>query len=297
MSHANQLDPIVSTVWLRDHLDDVLIVDTRAYLDDRDGYTNYLDGHLPSAVFIDLDSVVCGPPGPVVGRHPLPDPSVFVAGLGAAGLGGAGLGAVGIEGLTQVVAYDDLGGMIAARLVWMLRTLGHPASLLDGGIQAWGGPLETGPAQSSTTAQSPDSAQSPEAPALFPGAAIADASDVIAHINNGGVVVDSRAPERYAGEIEPIDPKAGHIPGAINMPFAGNLDDAGLFLDPEKLRERFQANGVDKNSIVYCGSGVSACHNLLAAERAGLGVPRLYVGSWSGWSSDQSRSVATGSKA
>lgn len=275
------LDPIVSVDWLVANRSDVVVVDARAYLDDRDGHTNYLAGHLPGAVFVDLDSVVAGPAAPIAGRHPLPDPSVFARGLGAVGIGHD----------TVVVAYDDLGGMIAGRLVWMLRTLGQGAALLDGGLQAWvdstdprADPLETGASMTGAVDHEPRT---------IPADRLASAEEVAAHVAAGGVVVDSRAAPRYAGDIEPIDAKAGHIPGAINLPFSENLT-GGFFRPLVDLAQRFADAGVDSDAIVYCGSGVSACNNLLAVEAAGGGTPRLYVGSWSGWSSDPTRPVETG---
>lgn len=274
-------DPIVSVDWLVANRSDVIIVDGRAYLDDRDGHTNYLVGHLPGAVFVDLDTVVAGPAAPIEGRHPLPDPDVFARGLGAVGIGHD----------TVVVVYDDLGGMIGGRLVWMLRALGQDAALLDGGLQAWvdstdpnAGSLETGV---------PTTDPVDHEPRTIPANRLASAEEVAAHVAAGGVVADSRAAPRYAGDIEPIDAKAGHIPGAINLPFSQNLLD-GAFLPLAELAQRFAAAGVDSEAIVYCGSGVSACNNLLAVEAAGGGTPRLYVGSWSGWSSDPTRSVETG---
>lgn len=275
------LEPIVSVEWLIANRQSVVVVDSRAYLDDRDGSTNFLEGHLPGAVFVDLDTVTAGPAQPVLGRHPLPDPTVFADGLGAVGIGHD----------TTVVAYDDLGGMIAGRLVWMLRALGQDAALLDGGLQAWetssnpdAGALDSGPVERVAVEHAPRS---------IPADRLATADDVAAHIAAGGVVADSRATPRYEGQIEPVDAKAGHVPGAINLAFSDNLVD-GFFRDSAELEGRFVDAGVDGEAIVYCGSGVSACNNLLAIESVGRGLPRLYVGSWSGWSSDPSRAVETG---
>lgn len=288
-SQLSTIAPIVSADWLHANRSSVTVVDSRAYLDDRDGYTNYLTSHIAGAVFVDLDQTTAGAPGPIVGRHPLPDPTVFAEGLGA----------VGIDEKTAVIAYDDLGGMIASRLVWMLRAMGQPAALLDGGWQAWQAAhpelVESGNAQPDATPQVVSCAVR-----SMPAAALADADEVAAHLQAGGVVVDSRAAPRFAGEVEPVDAKAGHVPGAINLAFAGNLVTSGTdpqvqtFLAADKLRERFEQGGVSEQTIVYCGSGVSACHNVLAMERAGLDVPRVYVGSWSGWSSTPGRPVATG---
>ncbi len=279
------LDPIVSIDWLLANLAEVVLVDARAYLDERDGYTNYLSGHIPGSVYVEMDTVFAGPPAAIEGRHPLPDPATLAAGLGA----------VGIDESTSVVAYDDAGGMIAGRLVWMLRALGQSAGLLDGGIQSWldhpdteplevGTPLENGCHRDSRTC----------AVREFPSNRVASADEVVSHLKRDGVVADSRAFARYKGDVETVDSRAGHIPGAISLPFTGNLTESGRFLTVEELAQRFTKHRVDSDTIFYCGSGVSACNNLLAVEAAGLGRPRLYVGSWSGWSSDPSRPVATG---
>ncbi len=270
-----QLEPIISVQWLRENRDQVIVVDARSYLDERDGRTNYREGHIPGAVFLELDSDFSGPPEPTKGRHPLPEPEVFATSLGAVGIGPDSI----------VVAYDDAGGLIAGRLVWMLRSLDQRAALLDGGIQAWDGDLERG---ESVTESANCPARS------IPAALLATVDDVAAHIADGGIVADSRGADRYAGENETIDPQGGHIPGAISFPFAENLTDNGAFRDLAQLAERFRMASVDSEAIIYCGSGVSACNNLLVAEALGLGTPRLYVGSWSGWSSDPSRPLAAG---
>lgn len=279
MPEAPITSPIVSQAWLRHALDSpelapgLVLCDVRAYLDGRSGREAFESGHLPGARFIDLDTTLAGPPAPIGGRHPLPEPSVFAAGLADAG----------ITHETPVVAYDDAGGMIAGRLVWMLRILGQPAALLDGGIDGWEGDLATDEQPVTRAIQ---------APRPWPESAIVDADGVAEHIASGGLVVDSRAAARFRGEHEPMDPKAGHVPGAVNMPFAANLDD-GAFRPLDEIAERFRVSGVDEQTIFYCGSGVSACNNVLAAEAAGLGLGRVYVGSWSGWCSDDARPVAT----
>lgn len=240
-----------------------VICDVRAYLDDRQGRDAYAAGHIPGARHLDLDDALAGEPAPGVGRHPLPEPEVFAAALATAGIGAE----------THVLAYDDAGGMIAGRLVWMLRSLGQNAALLDGGLQAWEGELEAG-------SPSYSSADCPIRP--FPGDATVDADEVEAFIASGGVVVDVRGPDRFGGENEPIDPEAGHIEGAINAPFTDNLVD-GHYRPLDDLGAEYAANNIDENTIYYCGSGVSACNSMLAAEAAGLGRGRLYVGSWSGY--------------
>ncbi len=269
------IDPIVSADWLATNYDVVVVCDVRSYLDGRDGYTAYLDSHLPGARFVDMKTVLASDAGPVVGRHPLPTPEVFAAGLGQLGIGNE----------ATVVVYDDLGGMVAGRLVWMLRQLGQSAALLDGGLQAWKGTIERG----QVSVDPVDRAALP-----WPDGIFVEADDVVAHIEAGGVVADSRSPERYRGETEPVDPQAGHIPGAVNLPFAENLGAGGRFRPDAELVERFAEAGVDSEAIIYCGSGVSACNNLLAMESVGLGRARLYIGSWSGWSTDPERPVATG---
>jgi thiosulfate/3-mercaptopyruvate sulfurtransferase len=193
------------------------------------------------------------------------------------------MAALGIGDDSLVVAYDDGTGAWAGRLVWMLRTLGVDAALLDGGLAAWEGPLETGaPAREQATFTA-----RPWDPASL--ATIDDAA-------TAPLVVDARAPERYRGESEPVDPRAGHVPGAVNVPFSGNLAD-GRFLSPDALRERFAEHGITDATgvVVYCGSGVTACHDLIALEHAGLGRGRLYSGSWSQYAATD-RPAATGAE-
>jgi thiosulfate/3-mercaptopyruvate sulfurtransferase len=266
------IPPVVDGAWLAAH-PAAVVCDVRWYLDGRSGLEAYRAGHVPGAVFVDLDRALAGPPSPAAGRHPLPDPEVFARELGALGVGDA----------DTVVAYDDTNGMSAARLVWMLRIIGQDAALLDG----WDGPLARG-----------DDARPAARRAVRPWPAdrLATIDEVAAGVP--GALVDARAPERYRGETEPVDPRPGHIPGAVNVPFAGNVGPDGRWLAPDDLRARFAAAGVRAGDdvVAYCGSGVSACCDLLALERAGLGArARLYPGSWSQWSSDPSRPAATGS--
>lgn len=269
------LAPIVDAEWVEAQTDDVVLCDVRYYLDGRSGLDAYRRGHLPGAVFVDLDSIAADLPGPIVGRHPMPTAADFARRLGE----------LGIDVDDRVVAYDDVGGMVASRLVWMLRLIGGDAAVLDGGIARWSGALHT-----DDVVREPVTRRIIE----WPDSAFVDADGVAAVVAARGLVVDSRSPERFRGEVEPIDPRAGRVPGAINLPFAGNLDDTGRFRSPAELRDRFTAVGVDEATVFYCGSGVSACHNLLSVEAAGLGRPRLYVGSWSGWSSDPARPAAVG---
>jgi thiosulfate/3-mercaptopyruvate sulfurtransferase len=251
-----------------------VVADVRWYLDGRSGLAAYDGGHIPGAVFIDLDAWLAAHGSPEAGRHPLPDPEVFARGMAQAGIGDD----------DTVIAYDDAGGTIAARLVWMLRAIGHEAALLDGGLAAWGGALETDRVR--------------RAPATFtprewPADRLAGIDDAADPAN---VVIDGRQRDRYLGAgPDPVDPRPGHIPGARSVPTREHLDATGRFLPAEQLRERFAAAGVtDGGEVVsYCGSGVTACHNLLALEHAGLGEGRLYPGSWSQWSHTD-RPAATG---
>ncbi|MGI9017072.1 MAG: sulfurtransferase [Euzebya sp.] len=233
-------------------------------------------GHLPQARLVDRDTLTAAPPQPGTGRHPLPSRAAFAAVLGAAG--------IGVH--DTVVAYDRENGASAARLVYLLRILGQPAAVLDGGIAGWDEELQTGPPPAVTAVA--------REPVQWPADMLVSADTVAAHLAQGGVVVDARASERYRGEVEPLDPVAGHIPGAVNVPYSDNLDSAGLFRSPPRLYQRYHPLNVDCDAIVYCGSGVTACHDLLAVEHAGLGLPRLYVGSWSEWCRDDARPRAVG---
>ena len=272
------LGPVfVSAEWLIEHRDrpDVVLVDIRWYLDGRSGQAAYEAGHVPGAIYVELNTALAAPPTRELGRHPLPEESRFAEALGAAGIG---------DDVT-VVAYDDVGGTVAGRLVWLLRRIGQGAALLDGGLAAWPGELETAPTLLPAVTRSPR---------RWPAGLIVDADTAAA----APVLIDARAAERYRGEVEPIDSRAGHIPGARSVPFGANLQADGHFRPPEDLRRVFAEVGVGPASdppVVYCGSGVTACQVLLAMEAADLGVGRLYAGSWSQWSGDPERPVATGS--
>jgi thiosulfate/3-mercaptopyruvate sulfurtransferase len=268
------IGPVVDADWVAGHRDEIVLADVRWYLDGRSGAAAYASGHIPGAVFVDLDAVLAAPADPARGRHPLPVPGEFAAALGTLGIGDG----------DAVVAYDDAGGTIAARLVWMLRAIDENAALLDGGLAAWAGEL---------TAEPTRRAHARFTPRAWPLGLLADAD---AAADRGNVVLDARAAERYRGELEPVDARAGHIPGARSLPAGGNLDASRRFLVPEALRARFAAVGVGPGAevISYCGSGVTACHNLLALEHAGLGRGRLYAGSWSQWSSEPGRPAARG---
>ncbi len=267
--------PVVDAHWLQAHAGGVTVADVRWYLDGRSGRAAYDAGHLPGAVFVDLDRWLSGEPSPSGGRHPLPDPEVFAEGMARLGVGDEDV----------VAAYDDAGGVIAARLVWMLRSTGRAAALLDGGLAAWAGPLERdAPA---------GRARGHFSTRHWPAAEVATIDDAA---DPTLVVIDARPRERYRGGADPVDPRSGHIPGARSLPCRENLDADGRFLPVEELRRRFAAVGALAGAPVvsYCGSGVTACHNLLALEHAGLGRGRLFPGSWSQWSRDPARTVATG---
>jgi thiosulfate/3-mercaptopyruvate sulfurtransferase len=247
------------------------------------GRQAYLTAHIPGARYADLNRDLSAPIGPHTGRHPLPSPGAFAAWLGTIGIGND----------TQVIAYDEGNGSMAARLWWMLRWLGHGAvAVLDGGFQAWaghGGALEAG---------------EPAGPHLEHFAPVVDLNAVLttAELERAlrdpkTLLVDARAPERFAGTVEPIDPVAGHIPGAVNHPFTANLGPDGGFLAAGELGHRWQARlqGADAGNLVaMCGSGVTACHNLLSLEVAGISGGKLYAGSWSEWIRDPRRPIARG---
>jgi thiosulfate/3-mercaptopyruvate sulfurtransferase len=267
--------PLVSADWLRDHAEDpdVRVIDFRWYLVARKGRDEYVHGHIPGAVFVDLEAVTGPQDATARGRHPLPSAEQFEVEMQRAG----------VSSRTKVVVYDDAGGSVAARLWFLLGWFGHQTqAVLDGGIQAWGGPLETDvPSVGNWTfrSQQPDRGR------------ILDFDDV--RTLDGAPLLDARAGERYRGETEPIDPKAGHIPGAISAPWMDNLGPDGKFKSPAELRARFAELGAAEGAVVYCGSGVNATHDLLAMEVAGLHNGRLYAGSWSDWS-NRDAPVATG---
>jgi thiosulfate/3-mercaptopyruvate sulfurtransferase len=275
--------PLVSVEELAAHLHDpgVVIVDVRWVLGQPgEGRVKYDAGHIPGSIYLDTDVDLVGAEGP--GRHPLPDPAVFAQRLAALGIGDE----------TFVVAYDDVGGWVAARLWWMLDDLGHEqVAVLDGGWQAW------------TAAGLPTDTLEPEAPASPASLSLAPAwrkvidRDALKPRLGSFVLLDARAGERYRGEIEPIDPVAGHIPTAKSAPTAGNIGPDMRFLEPSALRARFEGLGcfAPGGTVTSCGSGVSACHNALAMRIAGLPDPTLYPGSYSDWSRS-GETVAVGSE-
>ncbi|MCA9973953.1 MAG: sulfurtransferase [Anaerolineales bacterium] len=253
-----------------------VIVDCRFSLaDTAAGRRQYLAAHVPGAVYAHLDEMLSNPPATDRGRHPLPAPAVLTQRFGA----------LGIDGTKQVVAYDDASGAIAARLWWMLRYMGHAAvAVLDGGWPAWqaaGHPTAAG--------------DETNPPALFTGAPRRDWLVTMPEVAAQALLVDSRDGARYRGEMEPIDAQAGHIPGAINYFFQENWGEDGRYLPPDVLRARLQAVLGDtpaEEAVFYCGSGVTACVNLLALAHAGLGNGRLYAGSWSEWSREPENPIA-----
>ncbi|GGH09599.1 thiosulfate sulfurtransferase [Paenibacillus segetis] len=282
----NSMNPIVSKKWLlaRMYESDLVIVDCRFELGNPTaGREAFAISHIPGAVYLDLEADLSSPVGEHGGRHPLPDPDVLAQNLGR----------VGISNDKVIVAYDDQDGMYASRLWWLLRWLGHDSVfVMDEGFGVWkdsGYPV--------TDAQ----------PVIIPSSFIpairhemlADVKEVQQSIGNSNVLlVDSRDASRYVGEQEPIDAKAGHIPGAINSFWKQVLDDHGAWKSDEQLREHFspitEAMDTGREAIIYCGSGVSACPNVLALHKLGYPTVRLYAGSWSDWVSYPENPVATG---
>lgn len=254
-----------------------VICDCRFRLSDpAAGRRAYDQGHIAGAHYVDLNRDLAGPVGPQTGRHPLPQADALARTLGALGIG-AGV---------QVVAYDDAFGSMAARLWWLLRWLGHDSvAVLDGGLPAWTR------ANHPLTVVTPSPRPSEFHPRLAPEMAV-DAQFVERALAAGTHrLIDVRAEERFRGEVEPFDKVAGHVPGASNIPYEDNLAPSGCFLSPAELREQY-AHIDPVNTIAMCGSGVTACHTLLAWEHAGLTGARLYAGSWSEWIVDPRRPVA-----
>ena len=269
---AMSIGPLVDVIWLSEHLEHapLRVVDCRWYLADPEGGRKaYAAGHIPGAIFASLDDDMSAQEG--AGRHPLPTRGEFAATIGG----------LGISNRSVVVAYDDGGGSIAGRFWWMMRWVGHNnVAVLDGGIRAW------------EAAERPISALLPthEPTSYELGEDTMPTIEREALRTRLGAVnlMDARAPARYRGEVEPIDPVPGHIPSALNAPHGDNLDTDGTLLDAEALRDKYTGLGATEGAetIVYCGSGVTACLNILAMEVAGLPTATLYPGSWSDWSGD-----------
>lgn len=280
------LDVIAPVVSADSLPDNAVLADVRWYLDGRDGRVAYEAGHLPGAIWIDLEHDLSRHDLPASeGRHPLPTPAAFAAAMSAHGIGDD----------TVVVAYDDTGGVTAGRLVVMLRMLGRSAALLDGGLGTWIADSRAVEVGSGSRAITPAKFTTTE----WPTKRLASADEAVEFAANGGAVLDSRAHERFTGEQVLIDPRPGHMPGARSAPWAALHGADGRLLDRAALRKHFHDVGADvvddeSTPVAYCGSGVSACLNVIAMEHAGLPPARLYVGSWSGWAADPSRPVELG---
>ena len=276
---------LVQPADLMGHLADPgwLVLDCRFELSDPDsGERAWRESHLPGALHVHLDRDLSAPATPSTGRHPLPSPDAFAATVSR----------WGVTPATQVVVYDAAAGMFAARAWWMLRWVGHDrVAVLDGGLPAWvaaGGTLDRSVAQRQAVRFEP---------MLRPHMAIGVEALQAELADRSCLLVDARGPDRFEGKTEPIDPVAGHVPGAVNHPCPRNLDADGRFLPPSDLLERWRSTLAGREpsaAVCMCGSGVSACHDLLALEHAGLGGARLYPGSWSEWIRDPGRPVARG---
>lgn len=266
--------PLVEADWLRQHIEDqdVRVVDFRWYLQGRRGWQEFVRGHVPHAVFLDLERVTGNAGG---GRHPLPTADQFEREMRLRG----------VSADTKVVVYDDSGGATAARLWFLLGYFGHRAqAVLNGGLQAWGQPIED---EVEVFAPGNFTATEPDRSTVLDFEAVREL--------RGVPLIDARAGERYRGETEPIDPKAGHIPGALSAPFSDNLGPDGRFKTGAELRRRYEELGAASGAVFYCGSGVNATHHVLAMAVAGLPGARIYAGSWSDWS-NRDAPVATGSE-
>ncbi|AKG34638.1 sulfurtransferase [Paenibacillus durus] len=279
------MDSVVSTRWLLARLyePELVIADCRFLLSDPEaGRSAYLKDHIPGAVYLHLEEQLSAPVGPHGGRHPLPEPALIAAVLGQAGISRDSI----------VVAYDDQGGAFASRLWWMLRYLGHDkVFVMDEGYSAW--KAADFPVSDSKPVRIPTAYEPEVHPEM-----LASAQEVAQYSQAGGsaaaLLIDSREPRRYVGLEEPIDAKAGHIPGAVNRFWKDVLDDQGRWKDAAALKEQFAGIDPSRETIVYCGSGVTACPNVLALHRAGYDKVRLYAGSWSDWISYEGNPIATG---
>jgi thiosulfate/3-mercaptopyruvate sulfurtransferase len=274
MSNGNSnVRPFVDWSWCTGNVGRFVLVDTRWYLDGSSGRAAYDAGHIPGAVFVDMDEWLSGPASKETGRNPLPDPEVFAQGMREAG----------ISDSDTVIAYDDAGGVIAARLVWMLRSTGRNAAILDGGIASYPRELDT---------EAPQRLEGGFSAQPWPMRVLADISEAS---SDQYKVVDARNRDRFAGRQDPVDPRPGHIPGAVNVPCRDNLDSSGRLIPDMQLRKNFERAGIvsAENTIAYCGSGVTACHNLLVLEHLSAGKGRLFVGGWSQYGHATDRPVET----
>ena len=269
--------PTVSANWLADHLEenDLVVVDSRWSLDGGPARAAFEEAHIPTAVFADLDVDLSAPASAEAGRHPLPTPESFAAAMARLGIGDD----------TRVVVYDDAAGVIAARLWWMLDVIDRPAAVLDGGLAAWAGPTASGPATTTPAAFSA---------VPWPANRVITTADLAASLGGALTILDARSPDRYA-DGGPVDPRPGHIPGAISAPAGANLAD-GRFRESHELADHYVGLGAEGDDVVaYCGSGVTACADLLGRRLAGLPDAKLFVGSWSQWGADESLPAETGS--
>jgi len=273
---------IISAAELYKHIDDPqwVVFDCRFNVTQKQwGREQYHSGHIPTAQYCDLDKHLSDPAIPNSGRHPLPDPTVL----------GGKLAEWGVSADSQVVVYDEAVGAVAARMWWTLRWLGHNAvAVVDGGLAKWreaGYPL--------TTELPPRRPKGDFKPNRDDALWVSTADVVQLKEDAQTVLIDARPPIRFSGEEEKVDPIGGHIPGAVNYPLTNNVGDDGCFLPPQQLRRDYESLCRER-VIHYCGSGVTACHNLLAMEHAGLGFHQLYVGSWSEWILSKDRPIATG---
>jgi len=270
MSNSDSnLQPFVDWNWCAGNAGRFVLVDTRWYLDGSSGKDAYHAGHIPDAVFVDMDQWLSGP----AGRNPLPEPEVFARGMREAG----------INDSDAVIAYDDAGGVIAARLVWMLRSTGRSAAILNGGIASYPGQLAK---------DAPQRLEGDFSAHAWPKSLLADISEAS---SDEYKVVDARNRDRFDGRQDPVDPRPGHIPGAVNVPCRENLDSSGRLLPEVQLRQNFERAGIlsAQDTIAYCGSGVTACHNLLVLEQLGAGRGRLFAGGWSRYGHATDRPVET----
>lgn len=276
MTNTTLPSPIIDAADIATLAPPPVLVDVRWYLDGRTGLDAYRISHLEGAIFLDLDRALASHGPAALGRHPLPTPEEFATALGVAG----------IQDDDFVVAYDDSGGGTAARLVWLLRAIGQKAAVLNGGMSSW-----TGGREQAVKVRKPVSRTVIAWPST-----LLTTLDALDEAEEGSCLLDARATERFRGEVEPVDPRPGHIPGAKSLPWTSLLSPDGRVKPKDQVAAAFLAAGVDRGDelIASCGSGVTACMLLVTAAYAGLGEGRLFVPSFSGWSSDPKRDVALG---